>query len=364
MRIRLPTALMAYGLEGPSASSTVDNLNPQGIHLRNPKTCPNKPSHFYKKRVLITGASGFVGSALLDDLRAKQFPVRGVVRRINDNDRDLVLVQSIDRTMNWRMIVDKVDVVVHLAARVHMMKESSVDPLAAFRKVNVDGTLTLARQAAEVGVKRFIFLSSIKVNGERTQFGQPYTPNDLPKPSDSYGISKCEAEEGLRRIAVETGMEVVIIRPVLVYGPRVKGNFLSMMRWLQKGIPLPLGSINNLRSLVAIDNLVDLIVTCLEHSAAANQTFLVSDGEDLSTTELLKRTAVAMGVMARLIPVPASILQVGSGLLGKRDIAQRLCGSLQVDISKTRELLGWTPPVTVDQALKMTVEDFLRNQRG
>lgn len=263
---------------------------------------------------------------------------------------------------DWLGALNGASVVVHAAARVHVMTDTADDPLIEFRRANVGGTLKLARQAASAGVNRFVFVSSIKVNGEQTPFGQRYTSNDAPKPSDPYGISKCEAEDGLRRIATETGMEVVIIRPVLVYGPGVKGNFLSMMRWLHKGIPLPMGALNNLRSFVALDNLVDLIVTCLQHPAAANQTFLVSDGEDLSTTELLKRTAFAMGIEARLIPVPATVIQTGAWLLGKRKIAQRLCGSLQVDIGKTRELLGWTPLVTVDQALKKTAEYFLQNQ--
>jgi nucleoside-diphosphate-sugar epimerase len=232
------------------------------------------------------------------------------------------------------------------------MKDVASDPLAEFREINVAGTLNLARQAALHGVKRFIYISSIKVNGEQTAAGHPFTPSDTPNPSGPYGISKFEAEDGLRQIAEQTGMEAVIIRPVLVYGPGVKGNFLSMMRWLRNGIPLPLGAIHNARSLVALDNLIDLIVSCLRHPAAANQTFLVSDGEDLSTTELLKRTAAAMGINVRLIPVPAPIIQAGITLLGNRDIARRLCGSLQVDIGKTRELLNWTPPVAIDEGLR------------
>lgn len=317
------------------------------------------------RSVLVTGASGFIGRSLLNALRENGgYLTRGVARRVVRLDADSLVVQLIDGNTDWRKIVDGMDVVVHLAARVHMMEDHVADPLAEFRRVNVEGTLTLARQAAEAGVKRFVFLSSIKVNGNSTANGRCYRAGDIPNPCDAYGISKYEAEIGLHRIAEETGMEVVIIRPVLVYGPGVKGNFLAMMRWLAKGTPLPLGAINNLRSLVALDNLVDLLVTCLQHSAAANQTFLISDGEDLSTTELLKRTASAMGKQARLIPVPVSILQIGARLLEKRDVGQRLCGSLQVDIRKTRELLGWAPSVTVDQALAKTAEHFLRNQVG
>ena len=252
-----------------------------------------------------------------------------------------------------------VQIVIHAAARVHVMSESSADPLAEFRKVNVDGTLNLARQAVAAGVRRFIFVSSIKVNGEGTEPGKPYKADDAPAPVDPYGISKLEAEHGLLALAAETGMEVVIIRPVLVYGPGVKANFRSMMNWLNKGIPLPLGSIRNKRSLVALDNLVDLIVTCIEHPAAANQVFLVSDGEDLSTTELLRRMGAALGKPARLLPLPGAWLNGAACLLGKGAIAQRLCGSLQVDIEKTRRLLGWTPPVTVDEALRKTARHFL-----
>jgi UDP-glucose 4-epimerase len=248
--------------------------------------------------------------------------------------------------------IETVDAVVHLAARVHVMQETTADPLAEFRRVNVQGTMNLARQAASAGVRRFVFVSSIKVNGEATQLGRPFMADDAPAPLDAYGVSKMEAEQGLREIASQTGMEVVIIRPPLVYGPGVKANFAAMMRWLKRGVPLPLGAIYNQRSLVALDNLVDLIVTCLTHPAAANQTFMVSDGEDVSTTELLRRMGQAMGHPARLLPVPASWLKVAAGLVGKGDVAQRLCGSLQVDISKTRELLGWVPPVSLDEGLR------------
>lgn len=312
-------------------------------------------------RVLITGANGLVGFAACRCIRSAGGEVRAAVRSSHGFDGEHI-VGDVDGATVWSRAVAGCDAVLHTAARVHVMGDHARCPLTESRRVNVEGTLALARQAVEAGVKRFVFLSSIKVNGEETQIGQRYTPNDTPKPSDPYAISKCEAEEGLRRIADETGMEVVIIRPVLVYGPGVKGNFLSMMGWLHKGVPLPLGGIHNSRSLVALDNLVDLIVTCLDHPAAANETFLVSDGEDLSTPELLKRTAAAMGKSARLIQVPASIIQIGATLLGKGEIGQRLCGSLQVDISKTRQLLGWTPIVTVDQALKKAAEYFLRNQ--
>jgi nucleoside-diphosphate-sugar epimerase len=238
------------------------------------------------------------------------------------------------------------------------MDDTATNPLDEFRKVNVDGTLNLARQAAQAGVERFVFISSIKVNGESTPLEQPFHADDVPMPVDAYGISKHEAEQALRQLADETGMEVVIIRPPLVYGAGVKANFYSMMRWLDKGIPLPLGAIHNQRSLVALDNLVDLILTCTQHPAAANQTFLVSDGEDLSTSELLRRMANALGKSATLLPIPAGWLQFGAALLGKSAVAQRLCGSLQLDIVKTRQLLNWTPPVSVTAALQQTAQFY------
>jgi nucleoside-diphosphate-sugar epimerase len=226
----------------------------------------------------------------------------------------------------------------------------------------VDGTLNLARQAAERGVQRFIFLSSVKVNGEQTLSGKQFAAQDKAVPVDAYAISKWEAEQGLLKIAQESRMEVVIIRPPLVYGPGVKANFLAMMRWLHKGLPLPLGAIQNKRSFVALDNLVDLVVTCLDHPAAANQVFLAGDGEDLSTPELLRRLGLALGSPARLLPVPVPLLKSGAALLGKSDMAQRLCGSLQVDISKARTLLGWSPPISVDEGLRRTAQFFLNEK--
>ena len=268
------------------------------------------------------------------------------------------LIEQIDGVTDWTQSLLDCEVVIHAAARVHVMRESSKDPLASFRKVNVEGTLNLARQAAAKGVRRFIFISSIKVNGEET-FGVPYTADSEPAPVDPYGISKLEAEQGLMSIASQTGMEVVIIRPVLVYGPGVKANFLSMMKWLSQGIPLPFGAINNRRSLVALGNLVDLVVTCIDHPKAANQKFLVSDGDDLSTTMLLNKMAQALNKPARLLPIPSFFLKLAAFLLGKQSLSQRLCGSLQVDIDKNRELLGWKPPLSVDSALGATARDFL-----
>jgi nucleoside-diphosphate-sugar epimerase len=309
-------------------------------------------------KVLVTGARGFVGKSLVLDLRKAQWQVVAAVRN-SPKEHDEISVGDIDAETKWLAALQGCDTVIHLAARVHIMRDSATDPLAAFRLVNVEGTLNLARQAVQAGVRRFVFLSSIKVNGESTRPGIPFTANDRPAPDDAYAISKYEAEQGLLALASNTGMEVVIIRPPLVYGPGVKANFRSMMNWLAKGVPLPLGAIHNKRSLVSLDNLVSLIMTCLTEPRAANQVFLVSDGEDLSTTELLRRLAAALGQPARLIPVSAKVLDWGARLFGKGDVARRLCGNLQVDISKTRELLGWEPPITVEEGLRRVADDFL-----
>lgn len=316
--------------------------------------------------IFLTGSTGFVGGAVLRRLVVEGSAVTVALRQEPSAMAEGVNVVRFDafETTSWVQTLSEIDVVIHSAARVHVMSDVEADPLSAFRKVNVDGTLNLARQAAEAGVKRFIFVSSIKVNGEGTPPGHPYTADDVPAPADSYGVSKMEAEQGLHEIASRTGMEVVIIRPVLVYGPGVRANFLNMMRWLDKQVPLPFGSIRNSRSLVALDNLVDLIVASIHHPAAANQTFLVSDGEDLSTTQLLSRMARALGKKPRLLPVPSWLLKAAANLLGKRSLSQRLCGSLQVDITKTRELLQWEPPVSVDVGLKMTAVHYMEHKNN
>jgi nucleoside-diphosphate-sugar epimerase len=301
-------------------------------------------------RVLITGGHGFVGHALFERLRAEgRDPVKVSRQTLRPGE---FAVGEIDLTTNWSRAFLDCAVVIHLAARVHLMNDTEADPLSAFRAANVDGALNLARQAAAAGVKRFVFTSTVKVNGEATLTRQAFTEADTPKPQDAYGLSKYEAEQGLRQLSASTGMEVVIIRPPLVYGPGVKANFAALMRAVQRGWPLPLGAVHNQRSLVALDNLVDFIITCITHPRAANQTFLVSDGQDLSTTQLVRGMAQAAGVPARLLPVPVWALQAGASVLGKGDAVQRMCGNLQVDISKARSLLGWVPPVSVEEGLR------------
>lgn len=319
---------------------------------------------FSMNRTLVTGANGFIGNALVKRL-STQADLRGVTmatRRLTPEWPEGVqqcIVGNLDAATDWSTALIGISAVVHCAARVHLLVDKSVNPIDDYRHANVQGTLNLARQAAGAGVRRFVFLSSIGVNGAET-FRSPFTAQLEVAPHSPYAVSKYEAELGLHALAVETGMEVVIIRPPLVYGPGAPGNFGSLLRWLERGVPLPLGSIDNLRSMVALDNLVDLIVTCITHPAAANQTFLVSDGEDVSTTDLLLRMGRAMEHPARLVPVPVGLLKLAATMLGKRDVAQRLCGSLQVDIEKTRRLLDWTPPLSLDQGLKKAAEGYRR----
>jgi len=298
----------------------------------------------------VTGATGFVGSSLCRVADGKGLRVRRALRQ--DDGQGGVVVGDLGPDTDWSPALEGVDAVVHLAARVHVMDEEAEDPLAEFRLVNAAGTENLARQAAEAGVQRLVFLSTIKVNGESTPPGQSFTPDDPPNPQDPYAVSKYEAEQALRQVEKETGLEVVIIRPPLVYGPGVKGNFLRLIQLVQKGYPLPLGLVQNKRSLVAIDNLVDLIITCVKHPAAAGQTFLISDGEDLSTPELVRKIARAMGKKPRLVPVPLVMLRLAGRITGKSAEVERLLGSLQVDISGTREMLGWTPRISADEAIE------------
>ncbi|HUF20675.1 MAG TPA: SDR family oxidoreductase [Burkholderiales bacterium] len=312
-----------------------------------------------RPRVLVTGATGFVGSALCAALEQGGVAYRRALRSGASAHAEDAVVGKIGPDTDWRAALENVTVVVHLAARTHVMRESAADPLAAYREVNVEGTRRLAEAAAAAGVRRFVFLSSIKVNGERTDL-LPFGETDAPHPEDAYGITKLEAERVLGRIAVESdmGMGVTILRPPLVYGPGVKSNFLALMRAVRKGVPLPLGSVDNRRSLVYVGNLVSAIVACLNNHRAAGQTFLVSDGEDLSTPALIRRLGSGLGTRPRVYPFPVSLLRFAGALTGKRAQVARLTDSLQVDSARIRQTLGWTPPVTVEQGLLETARWF------
>jgi UDP-glucose 4-epimerase len=311
-------------------------------------------------QVLITGASGFVGSALVSELSGAGHTVIPAVRRAAGLPNE-VLVGEIGPATEWGRALAGTEAVVHLAARVHVMRDEASDPLAEFRKVNTEGTLNLARQAAQAGVKRFVFISTIKVNGEGRD--APYRETDVPAPEDPYALSKWEAEQGLHRIAQETGLEVVILRPPLVYGPGVKANFLRLIQTVARGWPLPLGAIRNRRSLLYLGNFVDAIRLCVEYPGAAGQTFLLDDGEAVSTPELIRALASAMGQPSRLLAVPVGVLETAGILLGKRAAVERLTGSLHVDSSAIRSRLGWVPPNTLQQGLAATVADW-RHGRG
>jgi UDP-glucose 4-epimerase len=300
--------------------------------------------------ILLTGSSGFVGNALLGVLDPKHLSILG--RKSVQGYFKAFFQADIAGNTDYSAALKGIDVVIHSAARVHVMDEKSSDPLAEFREVNTAGTLNLAQQAADSGVKRFIFISSIKVNGEKTFPGKPFQYDDKPMPEDAYGISKAEAETGLRQIALKTGMEVVIIRPPLVYGPGVKANFAAMMSLAKKNLPLPLGAIHNKRSLVAIDNLVSLVITCIRHPKAANQIFLVSDDHTLSTTELIETMFNAIGKKAMFVPVPVKLLHFLANLIGKGSVIERLYGNLEVDIEFTKNTLSWRPVVSVQDAIK------------
>lgn len=305
---------------------------------------------------MITGANGFVGKALCQEAVARGFRIRGATRMTGQvlDRKESVAVGSLDEHTDWSKALQGVGVVIHLAARVHVMNDDASDPLTEFRRINTEATQHLARCAAANGVQRLIFVSSIKVNGEETMNGHRYTEFAPPAPADPYAISKWEAEQALQLVAKETGLEVVIVRPPLVYGAGVKGNFAQLLRVLAQGIPLPLASVRNLRSLLYIGNFVDALLLCATHPSAAGRTYLLSDGEDASTPDLLRQLGVAMGKRTRLLPCPESLLKLAGRVLGKSDQIARLLGSLQIDSSRIRRELNWQPPYSLKQGLQIT----------
>ncbi len=316
------------------------------------------------RRIAVTGASGFVGHALVARLAAvDRFQVVAMTRKTPGNPVAGAVYRPIgDLALPtpWAQELVGLDTIVHTAARVHIRNDRSARAIQEFDRINLTPSLQLARDAAASGVRRFIFLSSIGVNGDRTGATNAFTETNEPHPHNAYTLSKLKAERGLVEISAATGMEVVIIRPPLVYGPGVRANFAALMHAVQVGWPLPFGAVHNCRSLVALDNLLDFILTCVDHPQAANQTFLVSDGQDVSTAQLVRGLARAAGVSARLVPVPPWILWATAGLLGKRGLMQGLCGSLRVDISKANKLLGWKPEISVEEGLRRTVAGIQR----
>jgi len=307
--------------------------------------------------ILLTGSTGFVGAALAKRILNDGDTLISIVRHPTQLFPQARIVNDINPSTDWEEALQDIDIVIHLAARVHVMKDIQERPLEAFRRVNTFGTLQLARSAAAKGIKRFVYLSSIKVNGESTG-DQPFRETDAPRPRDPYAVSKWEAEQGLYQVMQETGMEVVIVRPPLVYGPGVGGNFLRLLRWMQKGVPLPLAAVDNRRSLVGLSNLCDFLLLCARHPGAAGETFLVSDDQDLSTPGLLRQIARQMGRSPRLWPLPAVVLRGLATLLGQQQSLSRLTGSLQLDIRKARTVLEWRPPDPVDTEIARTVAWF------
>jgi len=307
-------------------------------------------------KILVTGANGFVGSSLCENLHLRGLDFAPAVRKASLKGQ--VSVGDLSPDTDWAEALIGCDAVIHLAARVHVMNDSANDPLAAFRAVNLDATLNLARQALSAGVKRFVFVSSIKVNGEETD-SVPFTAFDQAAPVDPYGQSKLEAETALKALAQTTDLELVIVRPPLVYGPGVRANFRRLMQLVKMGVPLPLGAIHNRRSMVAVDNLVDLLILCSRHPAASGQIFMVSDDHDVGISELLRMLAAAMGKRSVLLPFPSSLIAGTAAVFGKSAVASRLLGSLQVDINHTKATLRWQPPVSMELSLKKTVADYL-----
>lgn len=301
--------------------------------------------------ILLTGVTGFVGNRLLTMLKEKGHQCRAAIRRPSstvDVQTDSVVVGEIDAQTDWHEAVKDMDVVVHLAARVHVMNDQSDNPLLEFRKINLEGTRSIAEAAVKAGVKRFVYISSIKVNGEATN-GSSFTAQDVPSPSDPYAISKWEAEKALQEISKQTGLEVVVVRPPLVYGPGVKANFLNLIRLVRKRIPLPLAGIKNKRTLVARDNLADLIMTCCEHPAAPGHVFLAGDDESVSTAELITKIANSFAQRSPVFYFPPKLMAWAASLLGKQAVWHRLSGSLEVDNSEAKKVMAWQPVATMDE---------------
>lgn len=309
------------------------------------------------KKILITGANGFVGKALCQQLEARHIDFRGTTRAQTSADGRYVSAGELHGNTDWQAALDGCDAVVHLANRAHVMHETAANPLREFRRINVEGTINLARQAMAIGVRRFVFVSSIKVNGEITRTA-PFKATDTPAPTDPYGVSKLEAERALQSLCAGSTMELVIVRPPLVYGPGVKANFLRLIQAVDRGIPLPFGAIDNRRSMIALGNLCDMLIRCVEHPRAAGKIFLVSDGVDLSTADLVRMIAAALGRKPHLVAVPAGLLRLAAALLGKSASADRVLGSLQVDMHDTRQTIDWTPPETPLEAIKQTVSSI------
>ncbi|MDF9388195.1 UDP-glucose 4-epimerase family protein [Vibrio anguillarum] len=314
-------------------------------------------------KLLVTGSSGFVGSAFVEFAESRGDVCIKQRRSLSGESDNTIFLADLSSSTDWSLALKGVECVVHCAAIVHQMK--GVSEIDIYRRANTEGTLVLARQAAEAGVKRFVFVSSIKVNGETTDSGSPFKSDVLAAPSDPYGLSKFEAEQHLRLLSQETGLEVVIIRPTLVYGPGVKANFASLMNLVSKGVPLPFACITqNKRSFVSVTNLVDLIITCIDHPKAANQTFLVSDDCDVSTSQMIREMARALDKPRWQLPVPIWCYKLVGKLFNKSNVVDRLIGSLQVDISHTKEILGWTPPQTLEEGFKKTAEAFLQSKKN
>jgi nucleoside-diphosphate-sugar epimerase len=310
-------------------------------------------------KILVTGSTGFIGTALVR-LLAQQGHALVLVkhRRVHEQFQTDVHAMELATTVNWQKLLEGCDAVVHLAARVHVMKESATDTAGEYFKINAVATQRLAKQAAQTGVKRFIYLSSLKVSGEQNVNGRAFTEDDHPQPEGAYAKSKHQAEQALLQIAQQSGMEVVVVRPPLVYGPNVRANFLNLLKVINCGVPLPFMCVKNVRSYIYVENLVHFISICLEHPRAANQVFLVSDGEGVSTPDLIRKCAEALGAPQRLIAFPQSGLAFLCKILGKSALYQRLCGNLSVDISKINALLGWQPPYSIDEGLSATAQVF------